>query len=102
VMIDQAKRMRDTKISDHDLAASKAMLLTSTFMAAEAPADQGAQLAHAQIFGGDWHYARTMPGLVAAVTADQVQAWCAKHLTHFRTSVIGDGSKLDRAMLESF
>jgi zinc protease len=102
VMIDQAKRMRDTKISDHDLAASKAMLLTNTFMAAEAPADQGAQLAHAQIFGGDWHYARTMPTLVAAVTAEQVQTWCAKHLTHFRTFVVGDGSKLDRPLLESF
>ena len=102
VMIDQAKRMRDVKVSDHDLASAKAMMLTSTFMAAEAPGDQGAQLAHAQIFGGDWHYARTLPKLVAAVTADQVQAWCGKHLTHFRTFVIGDASKLDRAMLESF
>jgi predicted Zn-dependent peptidase len=102
VMLDQARRMRDAPISEHDLAAAKAMLLTNTYMAAEAPADQGTQLAQAQIFGGDWHVVRTIPERVRAVTAAQVQAWCAKHLTHFRTFVIGDGAKLDRAALESF
>jgi predicted Zn-dependent peptidase len=102
VMLDQAKRMRDTKVSDHDLASAKAMLLTATFMAAEAPADQASQLAHAQIFANDWHYVRKLPQLVDAVTAEQVQTWCAKHLTHFETSVLGDGTKLDRAALESF
>ena len=102
VMLDQAKRMRDTKVSDHDLAAAKAMLLTSTFMQAEAPADQASQLAHAQIYGNDWHLVRKLPQLVDAVTAEQVQAWCAQHLTHFETAVIGDGTKLDRAALESF
>jgi zinc protease len=102
VMLDQAKRMRDTKVSDHDLAAAKAMLLTSTFMSAEAPADQASQLAHAQVYGNDWHFVRKLPKLVDAVTAEQVQAWCAKHLTHFETMVIGDGTKLDRAALESF
>jgi len=102
VMFETAKQMRDAKISDHDLAAAKAMLLTNTFQASEAPADQGALLAHAQIYGGDWHYARTMIHHVDAVTADEVQAWCAKHLTHFKTFVIGDPAKLDRAALEAF
>jgi len=101
-MLDTAKQMRDAKISDHDLASAKAMLLTSTYQESEAPADQGALLAHAQIFGGDWHLARRMTELVDAVTADQVQAWCAKHLTHFKTFVIGEASKVDRAPLESF
>jgi len=102
VMLDQVRRMRDAKISERDLAAAKAMLLTNTYLAAEAPADQGLQLAQAQIMGGDWHFVRTLPDRVKAVTADQVQAWCATYLTHFRTFVIGDGAKLDRAALESF
>ena len=102
VMLDTVKQMRDGKISDHDLAAAKAMLLTNTYQESEAPADQGSLLAHAQIFGGDWRLARGMTQLVDGVTADQVQAWCAKHLTHFRTFVIGEASKIDRAPLESF
>jgi zinc protease len=102
VMLDQAKQLRDTKIADRDLAAAKALLLTATFVNSEAPADQGSLLANAQISGGDWHFVRNLPKLVAAVTSDQVQAWCNKHLTHFHTFVIGDGAKLDRASLEKF
>jgi zinc protease len=102
VMLDQAKQLRDAKIADRDLAAAKSLLLTATFVNGEAPADQNWLLADAQIAGGDWHFVRNLPKLVAAVTADQVQAWCSKHLTHFHTFVIGDGTKLDRASLESF
>jgi zinc protease len=102
VMLDEAKKLRDAKVADRDLAAAKALLLTATFVNGEAPADQGSLLAEAQIAGGDWHFVRNLPKLVAAVTADQVQAWCSKHLTHFHTFVIGDGTKLDRASLERF
>jgi zinc protease len=102
VMLDEAKKLRDAKIADRDLAAAKSLLLTATFVGGEAPADQGNLLAQAQIAGGDWHFVRNLPKLVAAVTADQVQAWCAKHLTHFHTFVIGDATKLDRASLEGF
>jgi len=102
VMLAEARRLRDVKMAEHDLQSTKAMLLTRTFLNGEAPADQAALLADAQLHGGDWRFVRTLTERVNAVTVDQVQAWAAGHLTHLHTVVIGDGAKLDRAALESF
>jgi len=102
VMFDEAKRMRDQPMPDRELAAIKATLLTRNFTSGEAPADQGTQLAESQLIGGDWHLARTLIERTRAVTAEQVQAWAAQHLTRFQTFAIGDKSKLDQKMLEAF
>jgi predicted Zn-dependent peptidase len=59
-------------------------------------------LAASQLRGGDWHFVRTFPDRVKAVTADQVQAWAHKAITHLHTFVIGDGHKLDKQLLETF
>ena len=102
VMLDEAKKLRDDKMSDHDLVAMKAELLTGAYLASEAPSGQADMLAASQIRGGDWHFFRTFPDRVNAVTADQVHAWASKHLTHFHTFVIGDGQKIDKQSLEQF
>ncbi|HEX8107720.1 MAG TPA: pitrilysin family protein [Kofleriaceae bacterium] len=102
VMLDEAKQLRDTKLSEHDLVAMKAELLTGAYLASEAPADQAAMLAASQLRGGDWHFVRTFPDRVKAVTADQVQAWAQKAITHLHTFVIGDGQKIDKQLLETF
>jgi len=102
VMFDEARRMRDEPLADHELAGVKSTVITSIFTGAEAPGDQAVQLARAQLFTGDWHAVRTLADRVRAVTAAQVQAWAAKRLTHFQSFVIGDGSKLDRPALEAF
>jgi zinc protease len=102
VMLDQARQLRDAKLSEHDLVAIKAELVTGAYLAAEAPADQAAMLAAAQLRGGDWHFVRTFPDRVKAVTADQVQAWAQKAITHLHAFVIGDGQKIDKQFLETF
>jgi zinc protease len=102
VMLDEAKKLRDGKMTDHDLVAVKAELLTRAYLAGEAPSGQADMLAASQLRGGDWHFVRTFPDRVTAVTADQVQAWASKHLTHLHTFVIGDGQKIDKQSLESF
>ena len=102
VMLDEAKKLRDDKMTEHDLVAMKASLLTSAYLANETPSRQADMLAASQLRGGDWHFVRTLPDRVNAVTADQVQAWASKHLTHLHTFVIGDGQKIDKQSLESF
>jgi predicted Zn-dependent peptidase len=102
VMLDEAKRLRDEPIADAELAATKATMLTAAFVGGEAPADQALQLAHAQLFGGDWRLVRSLPDRDRAVTAAQVQAWARAHLARVQTFVLGDPSKIDRAALEAF
>jgi zinc protease len=102
VMLDEAKRLRDEPIPAAELAGTKATMLTGTFAEGEAPADQASQLAHAQLYAGDWRFVRSLPDRVRAVTAGQVQAWAAKHLGHLQTFVIGDPAKIDRKALEAF
>jgi zinc protease len=102
VMLDEARKLRDTKMTERDLVAVKAALVTDAYLAAEAPADQAALLAASQLRGGDWHFVRTFPDRVKAVTADQVLAWAHKAITHLHTFVIGDGRKIDKQLLEAF
>ena len=102
VMLGEAKRLRDEPIPAGELAAAKAKFLTSTMMAAEDASGQAANLAIAQIVGGDWHRLQDLPTQVHAVTAAQIQGWAGKHLTHLQTIVLGDPTKLDRKALESF
>jgi predicted Zn-dependent peptidase len=102
VMLDEARRLRDEPIPEHELAATKATMLTAAFVGGEAPADQAAQLAGAQIHGGDWRLVRSLPDRVRAVTAAQIQAWAGKHLGRLQAFVIGDPSKIDRKTLEAF
>ena len=102
VMLDEARRLRDEPIPERELAATKATMLTAAFTQGEAPADQASQLAHAQLNAGDWRLVRSLPDRVRAVTAAQIQAWAAKHMTHLQTFMIGDPSKIDRNLLETF
>lgn len=102
VMLDEARKLRDTKMNEHDLVAMKAGLLTRAYLDAEAPSGQADTMASAQLRGGDWRYVRTFPDRVKAVTADQVQAWAQKAITHMHTFVIGDSQKIDKQALEQF
>jgi zinc protease len=102
VMLDEAKRLRDEPIPERELAGTKATMLTGAFLGGEAPADQAALLARAQLLGGDWRLVRSLPDRVRAVTPAQIQTWAAKHVTRLQTFVIGDPSKIDRKTLEAF
>jgi len=102
VMLDEAKKLRDDKMNEHDLVAMKASVVTEAYLDAEAPEGQAKLLASAQLRGGDWHFVRTFPDRVKAVTADQVQAWAQKAITHLHTFVIGDAQKIDKQALEQF
>ena len=67
----------------------------------EAPDWQAGSIANAQLYGGDWHLARTLPDRVRAITAADVQAFAKKYLGHLQAAVVGDPSKVDSALFTS-
>ena len=102
VMLDEAKKLRDTPIPADELERAKSTFVTSTVMRAEDGAGHAEVLANAQLLGGDWRLLQDLPAKVHAVTAAQIQAWAKSHLTRLQTVVIGDPTKLDRKALEGF
>jgi predicted Zn-dependent peptidase len=102
VMLDEARTMREQPMGAVELAGIKATLVTQLYSDSETPGDQALRLARAELYTGDWRVSRTLADRVRAVTAADVQAWAAAHLTHLQSFVIGAGSKVDRQALEAF
>jgi predicted Zn-dependent peptidase len=101
VMLDEAKRLRDQPISDKELAGTKATFLTGYLMQNESTEGQAGMLADAELLGGDFRLARTLPDRIRAVTPAGVQAYAKKYLGRLQMVVLGDPAKVDRALFES-
>ncbi len=101
VMLDEARRLQNEPISAKDLAGTKATFLTSYLMGNESCDGQAAMLAEAELLGGSFQLARTLPERIRAVTPAAVQAYAKKYLGRLQTVVIGDPSKIDRGLFES-
>jgi zinc protease len=101
VMLDEARRLRDEPMPDQELAGFKAEFLTGYMQRRESPDSQAGSLADAQLYGGDWHLARSLPDRVRAITAADVQAFAKKYFGHLQAAVVGDPSKVDSALFTS-
>jgi predicted Zn-dependent peptidase len=99
VMLDEARRLRTERVPDKELTSAKSMMLTRYFVANEATDGQARVLADWQLRGNDWRLALTLPDRVRAVTAAQVQSFAEKYIGKLQTVVLGDGGKIDRALL---
>jgi predicted Zn-dependent peptidase len=58
-------------------------------------------LAEAELLGGSYTLARTMPDRIRAVTTAGVQAFAKKYLGHLQMVVIGDPGKIDQGLFLS-
>ena len=101
VMLDEARRLQRQPIPDEELAGFKSFYLTGYLQGHETPDHQATALGYAQLYGGDWHLARTMPDRVRAVTAADIQAFARKYLGHLQAAVVGDPSKVDSTLFTS-
>jgi zinc protease len=101
VMFDEVRRLQSDPVSEKDLAATKATFLTTYLMQNESTEGQAAMLADAELLGGDFRLARTLPDRIRAVTPAGVQAYANKYLHRFQTVVVGDPAKIDRALFTS-
>jgi zinc protease len=101
VMFDEVQKLKAEPPSEKDLAGTKATFLTGYLMHNESTDGQGAMLGDAEILGGDWHLARTLPDRIRAVTPAAVQAFAKKYLSHVQMVVVGDPAKIDRGLFGS-
>jgi zinc protease len=101
VMFDEVRKLQAEPISEKDLAGTKATYVTDYLMENETTDGQASMLADAELLGGSYALARTLPDRIRAVTAAGVQAFAKKYLAHLQVVVVGDPSKLDRALFLS-
>jgi zinc protease len=101
VMLDEAKKLQNEPVSDKELAGTKATFLTNYLMQNESTDGQAAMLAEADLLGGDWKLARTLPERIRAVTAAGVQAYAKKYVARLQVVVLGDPAKIDKGLFGS-
>jgi len=101
VMLDEVKKLAETPVPAADLAGSKAQFLTGHLASNESTGGQASWLGMCDLLGGDYRLARTMPERIAQVKAEEVRAFVNNRVLHLQTAVLGDASKLDRALFES-
>lgn len=101
VMLAEAKRLQGERVSEKDLLGTKSTFLTQYLMQNESTDGQASMLAVAELLGHDYKLARTLPERIRAVTPEGVQAFAKKHLGRLRVIVLGDASKLNKAVFES-
>jgi zinc protease len=99
VMQDVVKDLGQKPVSSKELAGYRSTFLTG-FLQNQATTDGAAQrLVAAQLLGGDWRLARTLPERVRQVTAQDVQAYTQKYVRDYQVAVVGDPKKVDLSML---
>jgi zinc protease len=101
VFHDEVRKLQAEPVGDKELAGTKATYLTEYLMRNETVDGQAAMLADAELLGGDWKLARTLPERIRAVTPAGVQAYAKKYLQHLQTVVLGDSTKIDKALFTS-
>jgi zinc protease len=101
VMLDEVRKLQNEPISDKDLAGTKATFLTGYLMQNESTDGQAAMLAEAELLGGSFQLARTLPERIRAVTPAAVQAYAQKYLGRLQMVVLGDPAKIDRGLFGS-
>jgi zinc protease len=101
VMFDEVKKLQSDPIPEKELTATKSVYLTRYLMGNESTDGQASMLAGALLLGGDWKLARTLPDRIRAVTPAGVQAYAKKYLGRLQVVVLGDPTKIDKALFGS-
>jgi zinc protease len=86
-------------LPDKELAGYRSTFLSGFLMGAETTDAQARRLIAAQLLGGDWRLARTLPERIRQTSAQDVQAFTGKYVRNYQVAVVGDGKKVDLSML---
>ena len=101
VMRHEVERLKSEPIPPHRVAESVNGFLTGYFLRQEANMDQAAALGSYEVLGGGWRRADTFIARVRAVGPADVQRVARKYLHDLRFAVVGDSTKIDRALFTS-
>ena len=101
VMTDEARRLATEPLRRADLDGAKAQLLTASLTSNESTNGQASWLGMCDAMSGDHRTARVLLERVQAVTAEEVAAFAKKRVNKLQLVVLGDATKVDRALFEA-
>jgi zinc protease len=98
VFHDEVRKLQAEPMSDKELSGTKSTYLTQYLMQNETVDGQAAMLGDAEILGGNWQLARTLPERIRGVTPAGVQAYAKKYLARLQVVVLGDPARVDKTL----
>jgi predicted Zn-dependent peptidase len=101
IMWDTLKDLQGHPVSAQDLEGSKAVFVTRYLMDFQTTEGMAALMAKAQIYKGDWRFARVWAENIKAVTPADIQSFVRQRLVNFQTVVLGDQKRIDRHLFSS-
>ncbi len=101
VMYGEARKLQAEPVARRELEGDISSFLTGFLMSNETSDGQAGQLSRAEILGGDWRLARSLPDRMRAVSAGDVQAFARKYIRKLQTVVLGDPNKIDVALFSA-
>ncbi|MFO0549057.1 MAG: pitrilysin family protein [Polyangiaceae bacterium] len=100
VMLDEAKALKTTPLTDKQLEAAKSTFLTKHLIGSEATDAQATWLARAEIYAGDWRFEKKLLENVKAVKAEDVRNFADKYIEHLQFEVLGPAT-VDKSLFTS-
>jgi zinc protease len=101
IMRHEVERLQTEPISDKRLGETVNVFLTRYFLEQETNADQASSLAAYELLGGGWQRTATFLERVRKVTPADVERVARKYIKDVSFAVVGDSSKIDRALFTS-
>jgi len=89
-------------VTNDGLKRLELQFITQYFLDNETDASQADFLARSQLYRGDYRYADAFVADLKSVTPEAVQAAARKYMHNMHWAYVGDPSKVDRRLLESF
>ncbi len=101
VMMTEVKRMRDDTVSQEMIQEILNTFVTSYWMNQETNMNQADRLGHWELTGGSYKKVDTFTDLLKKVTAADLQRVSKEYFKNYRFVIIGDPSKVDKALFTS-
>lgn len=101
VIFGQIKRLKSSPVSAKDLTGQISLFITGYFLRNETAASQNALLARYEIVGDGWQESEHFVDNLRKVTPADVQRVAKEYMQHYHFGVVGDSTKVDRALFTS-
>ncbi len=95
-------QLQNETVTSEGLERLELQFITQYFLDNETNASQADFLARSQLYQGDYRRAMSFVKDLRSVTPEAVQAAARKYMKNFHWAYLGDTTKVDRRLLESF
>lgn len=102
IMRDELTALQTEQVEAAGLKRLEQQFITEYYLRNETNADQANVLARAELYQGDYRAADRFMEELRRVTPADVERVAKKYLNNFRFAIVGDSTKVDRALLSQF